>query len=148
MSGFKDHTVLWFSVTCWSGSLTTACRDTPLLSHHQISYSPHGCSSSFSNGITDRWLPITCLPSLQGKSVFWSLDAVGHVLYAVWPLGSRATVLRAVLFCSSASWPIPSPAARATNEISLGAGQRWDELFWQWWFGPKYSARFLMCFPS
>lgn len=30
------------------------------------------------------------------------------------------------------------------GKSSLGTGQRWGELFWQGWFGPKYSVRSFM----
>lgn len=30
------------------------------------------------------------------------------------------------------------------GKSSLGAGQRWDKLFWQGWFGPKCSVRSFM----
>lgn len=41
--------------------------------------------------------------------------------------------------------PTPVQLWRLLKKFSLGTGQRWDELFWQGWFGPIFSARSLMC---
>lgn len=114
---------------------------------HYISYPPCWYSSSYSSAATNRWAPITgLLFPLTGEDCILVTGCGGLcdiccVVLRKKPGGIVLRVVSVHLPCG----PTLVQLWRLLKKFSLGTGQRWDELFWQGWFGPIFSARSLMC---